>query len=77
MNMAEKMVTTLAPGLAAKSAGMKAHCWMNWSPAPSSIRNISTFKPIRLNVTTGTVRRWELSSPIGNIGESAFARAGS
>lgn len=38
MNIAEKMVTALAPGWAEKREGTKAQLVMNWSPPASSAR---------------------------------------
>ena len=70
MNIAENTVAMLAAGWAENRSGTKAHSVMNWSPPESSTRKTRTLRPISTKVTTGVVRRCELSSPTGNMRES-------
>ncbi len=69
MNIAENTVGILAAGCSENRSGMKAHSVMNWSPPESSTRKTRMLRPISTKVTTGVVRRCELSSPTGNMRE--------
>jgi hypothetical protein len=67
MNMELKSVRKSPLGLARKRLGTKAHFSINASPPLSSTKKNRTFRAIKTYVTTGTVLRVLLSSPIGNI----------
>jgi hypothetical protein len=56
-----------AAGLARKRLGTNAHFIMKASPPVSSTRKKSTFRTIKMYVTTGKVLRELSSSPIGSI----------
>src|SRR5665647_1882319 len=72
MNMEVKSVRRSPKGLARKRLGTKAHSPMKASPPLSSTKKNRTFRTIKAYVTSGTVLREVLSSPIGNIGFTSF-----
>jgi len=61
------MVIKSPPGFAKKRVGTNAHVSINASPAINSTKKNRTFMAIRAYVTTGTVLREVLSSPMGNM----------
>src|SRR3989337_3284647 len=68
MNMEVKRVRESPRGLARKRAGTKAHSPRKASPPVSSTKKNRTFRAIKAYVTSGTVLREVLASPIGNMG---------
>src|SRR5712691_11419041 len=67
MNMDVKSVGKSREGLATKRLGTKAYLPIKALPPFSSTKKHRTFRTIKANVTSGTVRREESSSPIGSM----------
>jgi hypothetical protein len=67
MNMEVKSVRKSPEGLARKRPGTKAHFSIKAAPPLISTIKNRTFRAIKAYVTSGTVLREVLSSPIGNI----------
>src|SRR3989304_4833896 len=76
MKMEVKSVRKSPKGWARKRLGTKAHFPIKASPPLCSTKKNRTFRAIKAYVTSGTVLREVLSSPIGNIRFVSFTPVG-
>jgi hypothetical protein len=67
MNIELKSVRKSPRGFDRNRLGINAHFSINWLPPVNSTKKNKIFRAIKTYVTTGTVRRALLSSPIGSI----------